>query len=83
MERSYRILGRIIAIPGGKFGELNFKFKNIFPEEATQLEVFEKAKDLVDFAIDGFNSTVFAYGQTGSGKTYTLQGDYIKKDGLA
>ena len=83
MERSYRLEGRIIAIPGGKYGELNLKFKNIFPEETTQLEVFEKAKELVDFAIDGFNSTVFAYGQTGSGKTYTLQGDYVKKDGLA
>ena len=30
------------------------------------------AKDIVQDALKGFNSTVMAYGQTGSGKTYTM-----------
>ena len=46
------------------------------------MAVFEKAKNLVDSALEGFNSTLFAYGQTGSGKTYTLQGTN-EVDGLA
>jgi hypothetical protein len=33
--------------------------------------------DVVDFAFEGFNGTIFAYGQTSSGKTFTCIGpDY-------
>ena len=81
--RCYNLDGKIISIPGSKFGEQNYKFKHIFPESSTQEEVFEKAKGLVDYSLRGYNSTIFAYGPTGSGKTYTLQGDPDKNDGIA
>lgn len=29
---------------------------------------------LLDFALDGYASTIFAYGQTGSGKTFSISG---------
>ena len=32
------------------------------------------ALQLLDAAMDGFNTTVMAYGQTGSGKTFTMSG---------
>ena len=52
-----------------------YKFAGILGAEATQEEVFDAvARDAVDAALDGFNSTVFAYGQTGSGKTFTVTG---------
>ena len=52
-----------------------YKFAGILGAEATQEEVFDVvARDAVDAALAGFNSTVFAYGQTGSGKTFTVTG---------
>lgn len=41
----------------------------------SQDEVFDSvARDAVDNALEGYNSTIFAYGQTGSGKTFTITG---------
>jgi len=34
-ERSYKLDGKIISIQGSKFGEQNYKFKHIFPENAS------------------------------------------------
>ena len=52
-----------------------YKFATILGAEVAQEEVFDAvARDAVDAALDGFNSTVFAYGQTGSGKTFTVTG---------
>ena len=82
-RRSYKLNQNIVAIPGSKYGELNFKFKRIYAENASNDEVFGQAKDLVLQAVSGYNSTIFAYGQTGSGKTYTLQGDGEKYPGIA
>ena len=39
------------------------------------------AKDLIDSAIEGFNSTIFAYGQTSSGKTHTMRNGAEEFDG--
>ncbi|XP_024387891.1 kinesin-like protein KIN-14I isoform X2 [Physcomitrium patens] len=50
------------------------QFDHIFDQFATQEEVFEDTKYLVQSAIDGYNVCIFAFGQTGSGKTYTIYG---------
>ncbi|XP_024363319.1 kinesin-like protein KIN-14I isoform X2 [Physcomitrium patens] len=50
------------------------QFDHIFDEFATQEQVFEDTKYLVQSAIDGYNVCIFAFGQTGSGKTYTIYG---------
>jgi kinesin family protein 6/9 len=56
-----------------------FAFDDVFEEDASQDDVFERAgRDAVDAALRGYNSTLFAYGQTGSGKTYTLTGGAAK-----
>ena len=52
-----------------------YKFAEILGPAVAQEEVFDVvARDAVDAALAGFNSTVFAYGQTGSGKTFTITG---------
>jgi hypothetical protein len=44
-----------------------FRFTSVFGAAASQEDVFDVvARDAVDAAIAGFNSTVFAYGQTGA-----------------
>ena len=47
-------------------------------ENSTQNDIFEQCgKKICDYALEGYNGTIFAYGQTGSGKTYTLLGKNI------
>ena len=55
-----------------------FIYDNIEDENSTQKDTFEHCgKKICDFALEGYNTTIFAYGQTGSGKTYTLLGKHI------
>lgn len=49
-------------------------YDRVFDGSATQDDVFEDTKYLVQSAVDGYNVCIFAYGQTGSGKTYTIYG---------
>ena len=52
-----------------------FKFDQVLPMDISQAQVFDRVgKNVVQNALDGYNSTVFAYGQTGSGKTFTITG---------
>ncbi|KAL8151891.1 LOW QUALITY PROTEIN: hypothetical protein V2J09_021699 [Rumex salicifolius] len=50
-------------------------YDHVFDGGATQEDVFEDTKYLVQSAVDGYNVCIFAYGQTGSGKTYTIYGN--------
>ncbi|KAM7529462.1 hypothetical protein LguiB_032872 [Lonicera macranthoides] len=49
-------------------------YDRVFDGNATQEDIFEDTKYLVQSAVDGFNVCIFAYGQTGSGKTFTIYG---------
>jgi hypothetical protein len=59
-----------------------YNYDAVFGPSASQDEVFEDTKRLIQSAVDGFNVCIFAYGQTGSGKTYTIQG-YPGAPGIA
>ena len=64
-------------LPAGKTeakDKKSFQFDHFFPGDATQEQVFEDTKYLVQSAVDGYNVCIFAYGQTGSGKTHTIYG---------
>lgn len=45
-------------------------------DENTQQKIFyeESCFNIIECALEGFNSTIFAYGQTGCGKSFTMQG---------
>ncbi|XP_059435976.1 kinesin-like protein KIN-14E isoform X3 [Corylus avellana] len=49
-------------------------YDHVFDGSATQEDVFENTRHLVQSAVDGYNVCIFAYGQTGSGKTFTIYG---------
>ncbi|KAJ7953273.1 Kinesin-like calmodulin-binding protein like [Quillaja saponaria] len=49
-------------------------YDRVFDGDATQEDVFEDTRYLVQSAVDGYNVCIFAYGQTGSGKTFTVYG---------
>ncbi|KAE8707171.1 Kinesin-like calmodulin-binding protein-like protein [Hibiscus syriacus] len=49
-------------------------YDRVFDDGATQEDVFEDTRYLVQSAVDGYNVCIFAYGQTGSGKTFTIYG---------
>ena len=52
-----------------------YQFDHVFDKEAKNRDVYEKiAFEVIESAIDGYNSTIFAYGQTSSGKTHTMMG---------
>ncbi|XP_037875228.1 kinesin-like protein KIF23 [Bombyx mori] len=55
---------------------MKYTFKEIFPPEASQQEVFDKVSlPLVEGLIKGKNGLLFTYGVTGSGKTFTMTGE--------
>ncbi|XP_045771069.1 kinesin-like protein KIF23 [Maniola jurtina] len=55
---------------------MKYTFKEVFPPETTQQEVFDKvALPLVEGLVKGKNGLLFAYGVTGSGKTFTMTGE--------
>ena len=53
------------------------------PDENNAVVFNEIGKEIIDYALEGFNSTIFAYGQTSSGKTHTMMGpgqEFVGKD---
>lgn len=50
-----------------------FHFDGVLNEQSTESEVYDlAAKGLIDYVMQGYNSTIFVYGQTGTGKTHTM-----------
>ena len=69
--------GDAIKIDSPLEGEFNYVFDKVFPEESTQLAVYQHVvAPLASHALEGFNCALIAYGQTGSGKTHTMMGGY-------
>eukprot|EP01006_Ploeotia_vitrea_P030596 TRINITY_DN62974_c0_g1_i1.p1 TRINITY_DN62974_c0_g1~~TRINITY_DN62974_c0_g1_i1.p1 ORF type:complete len:1046 (+),score=189.78 TRINITY_DN62974_c0_g1_i1:69-3206(+) len=63
--------GSVIIPSQGK----TFSYDSCFDEKFEQEDIFNKELcPLVEYVLEGFNSTVFAYGQSGSGKTHTIAG---------
>ena len=61
-----------------KRGKISYKSFNSFT-----FHLIDVGKEVIESAMQGFNSTIFAYGQTASGKTHTMMGPKVgKEDGL-
>jgi hypothetical protein len=60
--------------PGRVGGVKNFKLDCVLDERSTQSDVFCQVEPLLQFSLDGYNTTVFTYGQSGTGKTYSMLG---------
>lgn len=60
----------------------SFHFDNAFGENASNRDVYEETKDVIDFAANGGLGTIFMLGQTGSGKTHSMVAieEYAAKD---
>jgi DNA replication protein DnaC len=77
VNKSYKIRGAYVMMKKGEVDE-NYKFKRVFPEEASQADLFKHFESTIKMIFEGENICLFTYGQTGSGKTYTLQGTLYK-----
>ncbi|GAV64225.1 Kinesin domain-containing protein [Cephalotus follicularis] len=51
-----------------------FNFDKVFPQEASQEEIFVEIAPLLRSALDGHHVSILAFGQTGTGKTFTMDG---------
>ena len=61
----------ISALDGSK----KYQFDRVFNPNEGNSKVYEDIGfDVIESALNGFNSTIFVYGQTASGKTYTMLG---------
>lgn len=65
-------LEKIVVRSGGSRKE--FSFDKVFPQEASQEDVFVEVEPILRSALDGHNVCILAYGQTGTGKTFTMDG---------
>lgn len=71
-----------VSVTTGSMGRKKSEFFRALGPSASQQEVFEELKPLIQSACDGFNICVMAYGQTGTGKTYTIHGDSESAKGV-
>ncbi len=65
---------KVTLITAGSTTKIECRFDSVFPEVASQADVYQFIKPNVELIIGGYNTTVLAYGQTGTGKTYTMLG---------
>lgn len=63
---------KIVVRSGGS--RKDFGFDKVFPQEASQDDVFVEVAPILRSALDGHNVCILAYGQTGTGKTFTMDG---------
>lgn len=59
-----------------------WNYDHTFGPDTSNKTIFDTiGSQIIDAALNGYNSVLFAYGQTSSGKTYTLFGEK-EEDGL-
>ena len=64
----------ISALDGSK----KYQFDRVFNPNEGNSKVYEDIGfDVIESALNGFNSTIFVYGQTASGKTHTMLGSKL------
>jgi len=64
-----------LAGAGAKGEPTTFAFDHCYGPDSTQEQVYEDlGGQILDFAFEGYNGTIFAYGQTGSGKSHSIMG---------
>ncbi|NP_001403232.1 kinesin-like protein KIFC2 isoform 6 [Mus musculus] len=51
-----------------------FRLDWVFPQDASQEEVFRQLEPAVLSCLQGYSVCIFTYGQTGTGKTYSMEG---------
>lgn len=56
-------------------GPMTFEFDRMFTPNSPSVDVYSEMEDLVQSAMDGYNSCIMAYGQTNAGKTRSILGD--------
>jgi len=65
---------------GGEAGP-NFTFDEVFPTNATQVQVYEhRVVPLVESCLQGYNASILAYGQTGSGYVQSITDSLIRNE---
>ncbi|KAF2481678.1 P-loop containing nucleoside triphosphate hydrolase protein [Neohortaea acidophila] len=52
----------------------SYGFDRVFGPDATNMQVFEDCRELIQSVVDGYNVSILSYGQTGSGKTFGMSG---------
>ncbi|KAL7234919.1 hypothetical protein ACSBR1_018399 [Camellia fascicularis] len=68
------VVGSEKIVVGSAGNRKEFGFDKVFPQEATQEEVFVEVEPILRSALHGHNVCMLAYGQTGTGKTFTMDG---------
>jgi hypothetical protein len=54
-------------------------YDSVISPDASQSDVYDHVKHVVEAVTSGINATIFAYGQTGSGKTHTMLGANLEQ----
>ena len=74
-EYSFEEKEKSTEIKVTKEKQTSFEFDQIFDENSSQSQVYEKVSyNLIDQIKEGYNATILTYGASGTGKSYTIYG---------
>ncbi|XP_021039554.1 kinesin-like protein KIFC2 isoform X1 [Mus caroli] len=73
----------LVSVEPGQGGTITTRYRGrqhrfrldwVFPQDASQEEVFRQLEPAVLSCLQGYSVCIFTYGQTGTGKTYSMEG---------